>query len=150
MPRKFNFSNLQCLKEVKVKRPTRPFSALTSLIHMHALPPQTIHSLPTRINTLPAFILPLDHTRVSIRFLPFASGTLLPQTQEPLLWTSSSKKGVFPPWSTKFEVFLGAYWCPQSQTPDKAVLSVRELHTQECGLDIYGQRDIHVPAPVAS
>lgn len=62
---KLSFSNLQWLEEGEVKRPTRSFSAVTSLNHMHALPLQTIHSLPTCINTLPAFILLLDHTHFS-------------------------------------------------------------------------------------
>lgn len=146
MSGKFNFSNLRRLKEVKVKRPARPFSALTSLIPMHVLPLQTIHSLPTRTNTLPAFILPSDHTRISTRLLqPPPSDTGTPSLN-PLLKERCVSTLVHQVWG----FFLRVYWCPQSQTPDKAVLSVRELHTQECGLDIYGQRDIHVPAPLAS
>lgn len=70
--------------------------------------PTTNNLLPsyTHKHTLPAFILLSDHTRISVHFLPFASASLLPPLHERLLWTNSSIKGVFPPWSTKFGVFL--------------------------------------------
>jgi len=37
MTGRFSFSNLQWLKEGRVKRPASSFSALTSIIHMHGL-----------------------------------------------------------------------------------------------------------------
>lgn len=145
---RFNFSNLQQPTEGKVNRKKRSestFSALTSIIHV-----QGLHShyqqLPsyTHKHTLPAFILLWDHTQL-------CPAPALPISQ-PLLWEAwmpplnrSSVKGVFPPWSTKlglvfFQVFLSLSCWPLAA--DKAFLSVRELQNQECGLDIYAQRNI--------
>lgn len=74
--------------------------------------PTTNNLLPsyTHKHTLPAFILLSDHTHISVHFLPFASAGLLPWTLECLLWTNSSIKGVFAPWSTKFGLgFFSAF-----------------------------------------
>lgn len=101
MSGKFNFSNLRRLKEVKVKRPARPFSALTSLIPMHALPLQTIHSLPTRTNTLPAFILPSDHTRI----YPLAAASSL-RHRNPFSEPAPQRKVCFHPGPPSWRVFF--------------------------------------------
>lgn len=131
---KFNFSNLQQPKEEKVKRPTSTFSALTSLIHV-----QGLHSHYQHTQTHTPCLSPAlgPHTALSRSCPSHQPGSSLGTM-------NASLKGVFPPCSTKLGLGFSQVFprCPQWWAPDKAFLSARELQNQECGLHIYGQRNI--------
>lgn len=147
MSGRFNFSNLQQTKEGEVNRPTSTFSALTSIIHV-----QGLHShyrqLPsyTHKHTLPAFMLLWDHTQLCpVPALPISQPLLWEAWMPPLNRGLSSRCAstlLHQAWIGCLQVFLSLSCCPQSWAPDKAFLSVRELQNQECGLDIYGLRNI--------
>lgn len=148
---RFNFSSVA--KRRENERANKLFFSF-DIYNSHAwtaLPLQTVRSLPACINThsLPLSCSQTTHDSLSTFCLSHqpasslgcmnASSELTPQL-----------KACFHPGPPSLGDFLRLSCCPQLWAPDKAFLSVRELHNQEHGLDIYGQRNIHVPAPVAS
>lgn len=147
MSGRFNFSNLQQTKEGGVNRPTSTFSALASTIHVQGLHSHYNSSLPTHTNT---HSLPLScsgTTHSSVQCLSFPSASLSSGKHECLLWAEAQLKVCLHPAPPSlgwffFRFFFSLSCCPQSWAPDKAFLSVRELQNQECGLDVYGQRNI--------
>lgn len=109
MNRRFNFSNLQWLKEGKVKKPTTLFQLWHLQFTCLDCTPTTNSPLPSYTHKHTLCLHPAlgPHTRISVQFLPFTSAIFLPRTHECFLWTNSSTEHVFQPWSTKFGGFLG-------------------------------------------